>query len=139
MTLVECRGYNYKGMKTQENREQGFLSKEQLCNMWCRSCKEAWNWREEEAVSERAERVKCGACEGRDTVIGGNIERNKKGKTFCPPYRTGKKVLWWNWGGKAEQSVPRVQKGGAGITDLEKVAGTVSQKIMQKRETRDVR
>jgi len=33
VTLVECRGCNYKGTKTQENWEQRFLSKEQLYNM----------------------------------------------------------------------------------------------------------
>ena len=33
VTLVECRGCDYKGMKTQENRGQYFLSKEQLYNM----------------------------------------------------------------------------------------------------------
>ena len=38
--LVECRGCNYKGTKMQENQGQGFLSKEQLCNMWCGGCKE---------------------------------------------------------------------------------------------------
>ena len=41
VTLVECRRYDYKGMKTQENQGQGFLGKEQMCNMWCRRCKEA--------------------------------------------------------------------------------------------------
>ena len=43
VTLVECRVCNYKGTKTQENWGQGFLGKEQLCNMWCGECKEAWN------------------------------------------------------------------------------------------------
>jgi len=33
LTLVEYRGCDYKGTKTQKNRGQGFLSKEQLCNM----------------------------------------------------------------------------------------------------------
>jgi len=33
VTLVECRGYDYKGTKTQENQGQGFLGKEQMCNM----------------------------------------------------------------------------------------------------------
>jgi len=37
VTLVECRGCNYKGMKTKENQEQGFLGKEQQSNMWYRS------------------------------------------------------------------------------------------------------
>ena len=69
VTFVECRGCNYKGMKTQKNQRQGFLSKEQLCNMWCRECKKAWNWRDREAACERAESVKCGACRGKDTVV----------------------------------------------------------------------
>jgi len=107
--------------------------------MWCGSCKKAWNWREEEAAGGKAERVKCSTCRGKDAVVGGNVGRNKEGEVFCPPCRTGKKVLWWNWGGKLEQSVPRAQKRRAGITDLEKVAGTVNQKAVQKRETREVR
>jgi len=37
--------------------------------MWCESCKEAWNWRDREMGSGRAERVKCSACGGKDTVI----------------------------------------------------------------------
>jgi len=45
---------------------------------------------------------------------------------FCLPCRTGKKVLWWNWDGELEQSVPRAQKGRARIIDLEKVAGTIN-------------
>jgi len=39
--FVEYRGCNYKGTKTEENKGQRFLGKVQLCNMWCRSCKEA--------------------------------------------------------------------------------------------------
>ena len=37
VTFVEYRGCNYKGTKTKENQGQGFLSKGQLCNMWCGS------------------------------------------------------------------------------------------------------
>jgi len=92
VTFVECRGCDYKGMKTEENQGQGFLSKGQLCNMWCRSCKEAWNWREEEAKGGRVERVKYGACGGKDAVVGGEVEKNEKGEVFCPPCRTGKKT-----------------------------------------------
>jgi len=33
VTLVECRGYDYKGIKTQDNKGQGFLGKEQLSNI----------------------------------------------------------------------------------------------------------
>jgi len=39
----------------------------------------------------RAERVKCGICGGKNTVIG-KIERNKKEEVFYPPCRTGKKM-----------------------------------------------
>jgi len=42
--------------------------------MWCGSYKEAWSWREEEAESGRAERVKCSACGDKDAVVGGKIE-----------------------------------------------------------------
>ena len=94
VTLVECRGCDYKGTKTQENRGQGFLSKGQLCNMWCGSCKEVWNWREEEVESGRAERVKCSTYGSKDVMIGGKVEKNEKGEVFCPPCRTGKKVPW---------------------------------------------
>jgi len=139
VTFVECRGCDYKGTKTEENQEQGFLGKVQLCNMWCRSCKEAWNWRDSEAESRRAERVKCSICGGKDAVVRERVEKNKKGEIFCPPCRTGKKVLWWNWGGEMERTVPRAQKGRAGITDLRRVAGTVNQKAVQKVEAREVR
>ena len=119
VTFVECRGCNYKGTKTEENRGQSFLVKVQLSNMWCRSCKEAWNWRDREAESRRAERVKCNACGGKDAVIW-ETKRNEKGEIFCLPCRTGKKMPWWNWGRKLEQSVPRVQGKGTGITDPKK-------------------
>jgi len=120
VTFVECRECDYKGTKTQENQGQGFLSKEQLCNMWCGGCKEAWNWRDREAENGRAEWVKCSTCGGKDAVVGKKVERNEKGEVFCLPCRTGKKVPWWNWGGKVEWSVPRAQKERAGITDPEK-------------------
>ena len=67
------------------------------------------------------------------------VEKNEKGEVFCPPCRTGKKMPWWNWGGKLEWAVPRAQKGGAGITDPKRVAGTINQKAVQKKEVRDVR
>jgi len=57
--------------KGQRHRRIGdrFLGKKQLCNMWCRECKEAWNWRNKEAEKGRAEKVKCSACGERDAVI----------------------------------------------------------------------
>ena len=106
--------------------------------MWCESCREAKEWREKEAQSGRAERVVCSSCDVRDAVKGG-VERNEKGETFCPPCRTGKKTPWWNWGGEVERTVPRAQKGRAGITDPKKGTGTVDQKAVQKGKVREVR
>jgi len=99
VTFVECRRCNYKGTKTQENRGQGFLSKKQLLHMWCESCREAKEWRERKAQSGRAERVVCSTCDIRD-VVKERVKRNEKGEIFCLPCRTGKKTLWWNWGGR---------------------------------------
>ena len=89
--FVEYRGCNYKGTKTEENRKQKFLGKVQLYNMWCRSCKEVWNWRDREVENRRAERVKYNTYRGKDAVIG-KIERNKEGEIFCLSCRIGKKV-----------------------------------------------
>jgi len=139
VTFVKCRGCNYKGTKTEENWGQEFLEKVQLCNMWCGSYKEAWNWRNREAEEGRAEKVKCSTCGGKDTVIGGEVERNEKGKVFYSPCRIGKKMLWWNWGGKLERTVPRAQKGRARITNPRRVAKAVNQKAVQKGEVREVR
>ena len=139
VTFVKCRGCDYKGTKTEENWGQGFLGKVQLCNMWCGSCKEAWNWRDREAESGRAERVKCSTCGGKDAVVGEKVERNEKGEVFCPPCRTGKKMPWWNWDRRIERTVPRTQKRRAGITDPRRMAETVNQKAVQKGEAREVR
>ena len=79
VTFVECRGCDYKGTKTQENRGQGFLSKRQLLHMWCEGCKEAKEWREREAQNGRAERVVCSGCDVRDAVTE-KVERNEKGR-----------------------------------------------------------
>jgi len=131
VTFVECQGCDYKDTKTQENWGQGFLSKRQLLHMWCEGCREVKEWREREVQQRRAERVVCNACNVRDAVTEEGVERNKKGETFCPPCRTEKKTLWWNWGVKLERSVPRAQEGGAGITNPERVTGTVNQKAVQ--------
>ena len=90
--------------------------------MWCESCREAKEWREKEA-----------------DAVKGEVERNEKGETFCPPCRTGRKTPWWNWGGEVERTVSRAQKEGAGITDPRRVAETVNQKAVQKEEAREVR
>jgi len=106
--------------------------------MWCESCRKAKEWRQKEAQSGRVERVVCSACDVRDAVKE-RIERNEKGEIFCLPCRTGKKIPWWNWGGEVEQTVPRAQKGRAGITDPKRVAETANQKAVQKGEAREVR
>ena len=85
------------------------------------------------------EKVKCSTCGGKDAVVGGEVERNEKGEVFCPPCRTGKKTPWWNWGGEMERTVPRAQKGRAGITDPKKGTVTVNQEAVQKGEAREVR
>ena len=72
-------------------------------------------------------------------MIRGKVERNEKREVFCLPCRTGKKIPWWNWGGKLEWTVPRAQRGRAGITDPRKMVGTVNQKAVQKGEAREVR
>jgi len=59
--------------------------------MWCERCKEVWNWRNREAESGRAEKLKCSMCGGRDAVIW-KVEWSEKGEIFCPPCRTGKKM-----------------------------------------------
>jgi len=136
--FVECRGCDYKGTKTQENRGQGFLSKKQLLYMWCESCREAKEWREREAQSGRAKRVVCSACNVRDAVKE-RVERNEKGEIFCLSCRTGKKTPWWNWGGKVEWTVPRALEERARITDPRRMAETINQKAVQKREAREVK
>ena len=83
--------------------------------------------------------MKCSTCGGKDVIVGKKVERNEKGEVFCPPCRTGKKMPWWNWGGRLERTVPRAQKGRAGITDPRKVAEAVNQKAVQKVEAREVR
>jgi len=72
-------------------------------------------------------------------VVGEKVERNEREEVFCSPCRTGKKMPWWNWGRRMEQTVPRAQKGRAGITDPRRVAEAVNQKAVQKGEMRKVR
>jgi len=43
VTFIECRECKYKGIKTEDNKGQCFLSKEQQYNMWYGKCKKAWN------------------------------------------------------------------------------------------------
>jgi len=52
--------------------------------------------RDRKAKEGRAERVKCSICGGKEAVVGEEVERNEKGKVFCPPCRIEKKTPWWN-------------------------------------------
>jgi len=85
--FVECGGCEYKGTKTEENREQGFISGKQLRNLWCINCLEAWKQRKDEGGC-KVEYVKC---ERNNT-----IRRRKMGekKILCSECRIGKKKPW---------------------------------------------
>jgi len=39
-------------------------------------------------------------------------------------------VLWWNWGGELEWTVPRAQRERTGITNPQRVIETVNQKAV---------
>ena len=81
----------------------------------------------------------CSVCNVRDAVKE-RVEKNEKGEIFCLPCRTGKKMLWWNWGGEVEWTVPRASEERAGITDPRRVVETANQKTVQKRgKAREVR
>ena len=66
---VEGGGCNYKGMKIQENQKQGFVSGEQLRNIWCDKYLRAWKWRNAEEEAGRGMRVKYTKCSRKDTVV----------------------------------------------------------------------
>ena len=74
----------------------------------------------------------------KNTVIW-KVEQNTKEEVFCLPYRTRKKVPWWNWSRESEWSVPRAQKRRAGVTDPKSVIETVNQKVVQKKKAKKVR
>ena len=69
VTFVECRGYEYKGTKIQENQEQVFVSRKQLKNIWYSQCLEVWKQRENSAKERGVVKVKCTQCGQRDMVV----------------------------------------------------------------------
>jgi len=91
VTFVECRGCEYKDTRTEENREQGFISGKQLRNLWCGRYLEAWKWRKD-GGGYKVECVKCGR---NNTIKKRKLEERK---ILCPECRIGKKKPWWNWG-----------------------------------------
>jgi len=105
---VKCRGYEYKGTRTEENQGQEFISRKQLRNLWCRSCLEAWKWRKDGGGCK----VKCVKCERNNTIKGRKLE---EGKILCPKCRTGKKKPWWNWGVAVQPTMVKVQQSSAWI------------------------
>jgi len=89
VTFVECGGYEYKGTKIQENQGQGFVSGEQLKNIWCSQYLEAWKWRENSAKEKGAVKVKCTQCGQRDTVAG--VSKEDRERILYPEYGTERK------------------------------------------------
>ena len=95
VTFVKCEGCNYKGTKTYKNQRQGFVSGEQLRNVWYNSCLKAQKWREDTAGERRVVVVKYSQC-GRKDIVKKIPEKDRK-KILCPECGTGKKQLQWDW------------------------------------------
>ena len=89
MTFVECKEYNYKGTKTHKNQGQGFISGENLINIWYSSCLEVWRWRKNTAREREAVNVKCSWYGRKDTVK--RISEENRKRILCPGYGTGRK------------------------------------------------
>jgi len=53
-----------------------------------------------EVESGRIERVKYNTYRDKDVVVGGKVERNKRGEVFYLSCRTEKKMPWCNWRGE---------------------------------------
>ena len=92
VTFVECRGCDYKGTNIHKNQGQGFISGEQLRNIWCDSCLKAWKWRRDTTGERGAVDVKCSQC-GRKNTVKRILEKDRK-KILCPECGTGKKQPW---------------------------------------------
>ena len=74
VTFVEYSGCNYKGTKTEENQEHGFVSGERLKNIWCKNCLEVWKWRNNEVGSK----VKYTKYKRKDTIVEKKYQRRKE-------------------------------------------------------------
>ena len=114
VTFVECRKCNYKDTKIHKNQGQGFVSSEQLRNIWCSSCLKAQKWREDTAGERGAVVVKCSQCRRKDIVE--KIPEKDRKKILCLEYRMGKKQPWWDWRvvvhpGKGEAQQSSMRKG----------------------------
>ena len=104
---VEYSGCDYKSTKTEVNQRQGFISREWLRNIWCKSYLKAQKQRNNEEES----RVECTKCERKDIVIREKIYQEKQKKILCSEYRTKKKKLWQNWREVAQPVEAKVQQG----------------------------
>lgn len=80
------------------NWEQRFLPKAQLSNIWYGNCKRGWEWKNAEGKIDRGTKVKCTRYRRKDMVVDKKICEEEKRQILCPECRTGRKVLWKNWG-----------------------------------------
>jgi len=108
---VECGEYDYKGKKMQENQGQGFISGEQLKNIWCSNCLRAWKWRNTERGVGRGTKVRCTKCGRKDTVVDKKIYKEEKREILCPECRIERKVPWKNWGVAVRPEKRKAQQG----------------------------
>ena len=94
VTFVKYGRCQYKGTKIQKNWGQGFVSGEQLKNIWYSQCLEAQRQRENLAKERRAVKVKYTQCGQRDMVA--KVSKEDKKRILCPEYRMGRKQPWWD-------------------------------------------
>jgi len=94
-TYVDCGVCKGKEVQTHKNQEQEFLLKRQVKNMWCSSCQEAWNWREEKARKREMTRVQYIECGRKDAIVKKVLEWERR-RILCPEYRIERKKEWWN-------------------------------------------
>ena len=106
---MEYRGCKYKGTKTQENWRQGFVSGEQLKNIWYSQYLKVQRQRENLAKEKEAVKVKCTQCGQRDTVAG--VSKEDRERILYPECGTERKQPWWNWRVAAYPKQGKAQQG----------------------------
>ena len=87
--LVKYSRCDYKDTKTKENQRQGFVSREKLRNVQCKSCLEAQKQRNKKAKSK----VKYTQYRRKDTIVGEKISEEKRRNIWCLECKTEKKRL----------------------------------------------
>lgn len=105
---MKCGGYKYKGTKTQDNCKQGFISGEQLKNIWCDDYLKAWKQRNTEEEAGKGTKVRCTEYRRKNTVC----EKEKR-QILYPECKIEKKALWQNWRVATYPEKGKVQQDGA--------------------------